>query len=150
MFRRAGIRSNNSTSRALILALAARHPRSLLTGSVIDTAQALSKYNKKEFHHIHPMAYLKRGKIPGQHNSLANICILPAAENNKISDSDPRKYLPACIAGLGAQADQVFRSNFLPAPNELSYDTASFDEFTKARSLLLSGFIAQLCAGEKP
>jgi hypothetical protein len=45
-------RSNNSTSRAFILALAARHPRSLVTGASIDTAQALSKYNKKEFHHI--------------------------------------------------------------------------------------------------
>ena len=74
-------RSNNSTLRAFILALAARHPRSLITGAAIDAAQALSKYNKKEFHHIHPTAYLKREKSPGQHNSLANICMLPASEN---------------------------------------------------------------------
>ncbi len=143
-------RSNNSTSRAFILALAARQPRGLMTGGAIDAAQALSRYDKKEFHHIHPTAFLKREKTPGQHNSLANICMLPAAENNKISDSDPRKYLPACIAGLGAQADQVFRSNFLPSPAELSYGTATFEEFTNARSVLLSGCIARLCAGDKP
>ncbi len=143
-------RSNNSTSRAFILALAARHPRSLVTGAAIDTAQSLSKYNKKEFHHIHPTAHLKREKTAGQHNSLANICMLPASENNQISDSDPRKYLPACMAGLGSQAEQVFRSNFLPSPQELVYDTATFEEFCKARSLLLSAFIQQLCAGQKP
>ena len=66
-------RSNNSTSRAFILALAAKRPRSLVTGAAIDTAQALSKYNKKEFHHIYPTAHLKREKTPGQHNPLANI-----------------------------------------------------------------------------
>jgi hypothetical protein len=55
-------RSNNSTSRAFILALAAKHPRSLLTGRSIDTAEALSSYNKKQFHHIYPTAYLKRAQ----------------------------------------------------------------------------------------
>jgi hypothetical protein len=147
---RTQFRSNNSTSRAFILALAAMHPRSLITGSAIDTAQALSKYNKKEFHHIHPTAYLKREKIAGQHNSLANICMLPATENNKISDSDPKKYLSACIDGLGSHAEQVFRSNFFPLPQELSYSIATFEEFTKARSALLSKFIQQLCAGQRP
>jgi hypothetical protein len=143
-------RSNNSTSRAFILALAAKHPRSLITGSAIDTAQALSKYNKKEFHHNYPTAYLKREKIPGQHNALANICMLPASENNKISDSDPHKYISACAQGLGSHADQVFTSNFMPLPQSFSYSTASFEEFVKARSALLSQFIRDLCAGHKP
>jgi len=132
------------------LALAARHPRSLVTGAAIDTARALSKYNKKEFHHIHPTAHLKRGKAPGEHNSLANICMLTASENNKISDSDPHKYLPASMADLGSQAEQVFRSNFLPSPQDMAYDTATFEEFCNARSALLSAFIQQLCAGKKP
>ena len=143
-------RSNNSTSRAFILALAAKHPHSLITGRAIDTAQVLSKYNKKEFHHIYPTAYLKRQKAPGQHNCLANICMLPAANNKEISDSDPDKYLTASIQGLGGQAEQVFASNFLPPSNAVDYSKADFPEFIKSRSTLLSQFIQSLCAGQRP
>jgi hypothetical protein len=143
-------RSNNSTSRAFILTLAAMHPRSLLTGRAIDTAQALSKYNKKEFHHTYPTAYLKRETAPGQHNCLANICMLPASENNEISDSDPHEYLPGCIEGLGSHAEDVFASNFMPSPSAFAYSTATFEEFIAARGELLSHFIQRLCAGHRP
>jgi hypothetical protein len=143
-------RSNNSTSRAFILALAAKHPRSLVTGKAIDTAQALSHYNKKEFHHIYPTAYLKREKTPGQHNCLANICMLPASENNFISDSDPHEYFPTCIEGLGEHAKEVLASNFLPSVSSLSYVSASYEQFTEARAGLLAEFIRRLCAGERP
>jgi hypothetical protein len=54
------------------------------------------------------------------------------------------------MAGVGSQAEQVFWSNFLPSPQELAYDTATFEEFGKARWVLLSAFIQQLCAGQKP
>lgn len=147
---RVQFRSNNSTSRAFILALAATHPRSLITGRAIDTAQALSKYNKKEFHHIYPTAYLKREQAHGQHNCLANICMLPASENNEISDSDPHQYLPKCLNGLGTEGPDVFASNFLPSPDALPYDSAEFEKFIRARAELLSRFIKKLCAGQRP
>jgi hypothetical protein len=76
--------------------------------------------------------------------------MLPAAENNKITDSDPHKYLPACIQGLGLQAEQVFASNFLPSVHAFPYSSATFDEFVRARGLLLSEFIQGLCAAKKP
>ena len=53
-------RSNVSRSRAYILALAANKPRNLTNGAYIDPSVALSAYNKKQFHHIHPRAHLKR------------------------------------------------------------------------------------------
>jgi hypothetical protein len=143
-------RSNNSSSRAFILALAAKHPRSLLTGRAVDVAQALSKYNKKEFHHIYPTAYLKRESVPGQHNCLANICMLPALENNEISDSDPHLYLQACALVMGTHSQSVFDSNFLPLPESLPYPSASFDLFTRARSRLIAEFVRRLCEGERP
>src|SRR5919199_116054 len=43
-------RSNNSRTRAYILALALRRPCNLTNGAVIDTASALSQFNKKQFH----------------------------------------------------------------------------------------------------
>jgi len=143
-------RSNNSTSRAFILALAAKHPRSLVTGKAIDTAQALSQYNKKEFHHIYPTAYLKREHTPGQHNCLANICMLPASENNEISDTDPHKYFPECIQGLGEHAEHVLASNFIPSPQAYSFASGSYEEFIRMRAELLSQFIQRLCAGQRP
>jgi hypothetical protein len=146
----AQFRSNNSTSRAFILALAAKHPRSLLSGRAVDTAEALSSYNKKQFHHIYPAAYLKREQIAGQHNALANICMLSADENNQISDSSPHQYLPKCIEGLGAQAEEVFASNFLPSPQIFTYSSATFGEFVTARAQLLSQFIQKLCTGVRP
>jgi len=142
-------RSNNSISRAFILALASKHPQSLITGRAIDTAQALSRYNKKEFHHIYPTAFLKRTNASGQHNCLANICMLPAAENVKISDSDPHEYLPECVTGLGSQVEQVFASNLLPSPHSFPYASATLEDFTRARSGLISQCVYDLCHGKR-
>ncbi len=53
-------RSNTSRSRAYILALAAKSPRNITNGARIDTDDALSMYNKKQYHHFYPRAYLKK------------------------------------------------------------------------------------------
>ena len=135
---------------AFVLALAAKRPLSLINGRTIDVAVALSRYNKKEFHHIYPSAYLKRMKAPGQHNALANICMLPAAENNEISDTDPHAYLPECAAGLSGNAERVFESNFLPSPRTFRYASAGFDQFSEARAKLIAPFVQKLCGGERP
>jgi hypothetical protein len=143
-------RSNNSVSRAFILALAAKRPKSLITGREIDVAEALSKYNKKEFHHVYPTAYLKRTRAPGQHNCLANICILPAQENREISDRDPHEYLPQCIGSLGSQAEQMLDSNLLPSPRAWTYDAGDFEGFVQTRSILISRTVRDLCDGARP
>jgi hypothetical protein len=140
-------RSNNSRSRALILALAKRGPLNLTNGAVVDCTEALSSFNKKQFHHIYPKAYLKRTGSGEQHNSLANICIIAASENNRISDSDPNNYLPELAANLGSAADSVFESNYMPAPTQLDYSTLEYSAFLKERSALLQNAIAQLCIG---
>jgi hypothetical protein len=145
--RSAGFRSNNSRSRAFILALARRKPRNLTNGMHIDTAEALSIYNQKQFHHIYPQAHLKRIKVQGEINSLANICMLAASENGAISDENPAVYLPKCVANLGDHADEVFRSNLLPQPSEVDYRKLSFAEFLTQRSKLIAAVSAELCAG---
>src|SRR5215207_2106731 len=53
-------RKNNSRSRAFSLMLAKRSPRNITNGNSIDTTDALSVYNKKQFHHIFPDAFLRR------------------------------------------------------------------------------------------
>lgn len=140
-------RSNNSRSRALILALAKQGPRNLTNGAIVDCTEALSSFNKKQFHHIYPKAYLKRVGSEEQQNSLANICIIAASENNKISDSDPNNYLPELSVTLGDVADTVFVSNHMPAPSAENYAKLDYPSFLRARSVILQQAIALLCNG---
>ena len=142
-------RAPNSISRAYILALAAMRPRNLTTGSCIDTAVALSRFNKKEFHHVYPRAHLKRQRAPGEHNAIANICMLGAADNLRICDQDPHAYLPRCLAELGQDARDVFASNLLPDPADLDYADASYSDFLVSRSCLIASVVADLCRGSR-
>lgn len=140
-------RSNVSRSRAYILALAARNPRNLTNGARIDSSVALSSYNKKQFHHVYPRAYLKRQGVRND-NLLINICMLAASGNLAVSDSDPNVYLPSLVNELGNDADAVFASNLLPKPSEFDYARATYSQFLIARNLIVRDFVSQLCRGD--
>ncbi|MEP6809670.1 MAG: DUF262 domain-containing protein [Chthoniobacterales bacterium] len=141
-------RPNNSRTRAFILALAAVHPRNLTNGAQVDTTEALSQFNKKQFHHIYPRAHLRRIKAKEEANALANICMLAAAENNAISDADPQQYVPELMADKD-DADAILRSNVMPAAGEFDYAQADYAEFLQLRATKLSEFSSKLCEGTK-
>jgi hypothetical protein len=133
-----------------VLALAARRPRNITNGAHVDPTIALSSYNKKEFHHVYPRAHLKRRLEAINDNLLLNICMLSAARNKTISDSDPPVYLPRYATSLGQNADQIFASNLLPNPAEFDYATAEYAEFLDARASIVAKFVNQLCDGNVP
>tara|TARA_E500000318_G_scaffold80740_1_gene75940 strand:+ start:490 stop:2043 length:1554 start_codon:yes stop_codon:yes gene_type:complete len=136
-----------ATSKALVLTLARKNPKNLMSAGSIDVGESLSSYNKKQFHHVFPQAYLKRIGVENKINSFANICMLSAQENNSISDADPNVYLPEAIAKLGGRSADVFRSALMPDPEQIDYSVCSFDEFLSARSILLKEYIRELCDG---
>ena len=140
-------RSDNSRSRAFILLLARRNPRNITNGAAIDTAEALSTFNKKQFHHLYPKAFLKKIGETAEQNTPANICMLAASENNSISDEDPSAYFPKVISMLGSEAALVFSSNFLPDPLKTDYSTLDYPAFIELRSKLLHEEMSRLCAG---
>jgi hypothetical protein len=140
-------RASNSVSVAFALALATLTPRNLTNGAVIDVEVALSHFNKKEFHHIYPKAHLKKTKIGGEHNAVANICLLAASENKIVSDADPKTYIPKFAQALGPDADSVFASNLLPTVSELNYTDASFSDFIEQRCIKIAGLVNTLCDG---
>lgn len=142
-------RSNVSRSRAYVLVLAAMRPRNLTNGALIDPAEALSSYNKKQFHHVYPRAFLKRKAVGTSDNLLVNICMLAAVANNLIGDSDPAEYIPKVVTTLGADADSVFRSNMLPSPSTFDYTRATYDEFLNARITLVADTVEKLCNGDR-
>ncbi|CAN5414690.1 hypothetical protein BH09SUM1_BH09SUM1_30050 [soil metagenome] len=140
-------RSNNSRSRAFVLMLAQLGPRNITNGAAIDVDSSLSAWNKKEFHHVHPRAFLGSIAAPGEYNSIANICILAASQNKVVSDSDPKDYLPTCARALGAEAPHVFASNLLPLPDDFLHATADYPTFLEARSKLVGDLARRLCTG---
>lgn len=140
-------RKNNSRSRAFSLALAKTAPLNLTNGSPIDTADALSVYNKKQFHHIFPEAFLRRSNPKLERSYVLNFCMLAAAENNMVADKDPQKYLPELITDLDKQGDTVLASNLMPSSQEYDYTKAELDTFLDARLPIVRGRIEQLCSG---
>jgi hypothetical protein len=145
IWERLPFRAQNSISLAYVLALARQSPRNITNGAQIDTAIALSHFNKKEFHHLFPKGFLKRAKIVGEPNAIANICMLAASENKAVSDQDPRVYLPACIARLGTLAGEVFASNALPSPGTFDYSACTYPQFLQERSAIIGGIVRCLC-----
>ena len=143
-----GFQKNYSRSRAFALALAMLRPRNLTNGQAIVISEALSAYNQKEFHHVYPRAHLKKRGVKGEHNAVANICMLAASENKVISDTDPNAYLPLCISQLGHHAEVVFASNLLPNPSSFDYGSADYQQFLDVRATCLHKLIETLCEGK--
>lgn len=141
-------RSNNSRSRAFALALAKLRPRNITNGATIDVAVALSEWNRKQFHHVYPRAFLARTGAPGEHNAIANICMLAASENRNVSDADPKDYLPRLIRELGQEADAVFKTNALPVPNQFDYSSSGYSDFLESRAALIQNLFSRLCNGD--
>lgn len=73
--------------------MANQNPKSFLSGSLVDLDKVLQQYNRAEFHHIYPKAYLKDEGFPDDEiNCLANFCFLSASENKKIGRKKPSEY----------------------------------------------------------
>ncbi|WP_203756711.1 GmrSD restriction endonuclease domain-containing protein [Actinoplanes cyaneus] len=145
---RLGFRKNGAGARAFALAMAKRGPRNITNGSSIDAYSALSVYNKHQFHHIFPQAFLKRTDADADPNRLMNICLLAASENNAISDAEPNVYLPELVNRHGVQAEAIFGSNLLPGPTGFDYGSCSYDDFLEARANAAAVWIGELCGGD--
>ncbi|CAN5147865.1 DUF262 domain-containing protein [soil metagenome] len=145
--RNAVFRKNNSRSRAFTLALAKQHPKNLTNASLIDTADALSVYNKKQFHHIFPEAFLRRLDPKLERSRLLNFCMLSALENNLVSDEDPATYLPRLIEAHGDEAALILASNLMPSPEDYDYSKAELGTFLTARLPIVETRINTLCDG---
>ncbi|SFP35817.1 hypothetical protein SAMN04488047_105192 [Tranquillimonas alkanivorans] len=134
-------------AKAFVIALAKSGPRNITNGAAVDLVDALSTYNNKQYHHIYPQAWLKAEKITNI-DSLSNICMLSASQNNKVSDTPPHEYLPAAINELASEAEGVFASNLMPSPEVTDYSTLTYDDFLAARSEEIARHVESLCNGD--
>lgn len=88
-------RINSTAAKATICLLAQFHPRSFPSDVPIELGTTLGAYNARQFHHVYPKSFLAGHGVPfHESNVIANVCMLTAHDNNRISDRNPAEYFP--------------------------------------------------------
>jgi len=129
-------------TRSFLLLAAQYGPLDLCNGVKIDIGRSLSTYNRKEYHHIFPKAYLKeKGFEILRINSIANFCFLPADSNKIIRMKEPADYFYTIIPEN--KFDEILYTNLLPTDN-LLYKKNNFDKFLERRAELIIKEIKKL------
>lgn len=132
----------NSLTRALLLLMAQQTPVDLVKNCPIDLDRALSEYNRKEYHHIFPRAYLKKqGVSKTKINSTINFCFLPSNSNKQISRKAPSYYFFNLVPQ--DKFNDILSSNLLPL-NKSIYQNDEFSTFLEKRSELIIGILDQI------
>lgn len=128
-FRDNVFRTNTVNTKAFVLLLAQKHPLSFITGAPISLREVLSSYNRNEFHHIYPRAFLTASGVK-EVNPLANFCFLSKADNGQLGGVAPSEYR----AKMPTQVDEILGRALCPQ----TIFSDDFDTFVKDRSELLS------------
>jgi hypothetical protein len=80
-------------TRTFILLLANSQPLSFVSGNAVTLTKVLQAYNRNEFHHLMPQAFLKGlGATSREINQLANYAIISAADNKALGGVAPSEY----------------------------------------------------------
>lgn len=94
-------RMNTVNTTTFILLLAQQGPLNFVSGQPVALAKVLREYNRSEFHHLYPRAFLTRVGVPvNQHSVLANFCFLSKADNATLGGDAPSVYrerMPAVV-----------------------------------------------------
>jgi hypothetical protein len=138
-------RIDSVNTKTFVLMLANRGPLSFTSGQPVDLAGVLRDYNRNEFHHLYPRAYLRTlDKTPREPkndpNCLANFCFLSRADNNHLGGAAPSAYrakLPTAPA-----LDTILESALCP----YSLFDDNYDNFVHARSTKLTEEAKKLIA----
>lgn len=133
-------RKANPYARSFIVLLAQNKPRDLVNGSFVDIGEALSAFNKREYHHIFPKKFLEQQGIKEDKiNSISNFCMLPSASNKIIKDKAPDDYFNNTVF-KNNDYKKIFKSNLLPFKKEL-YDSNDYSNFLAERAALIISFL---------
>lgn len=128
----------NPYARAFLLLLAQKKPKDLVTRMQVDPGEALSFFNRKEYHHIFPKKFLSAEGLPIEEiNILCNFTFLTTDSNRKIKARAPSDYFfdkKLAIAGRGN--GQVFASNLIPINPDI-YKKDNYKKFIEERTKII-------------
>lgn len=96
-------------TKTFILMLAQNAPRSFITGSPITLNTVLKEYNRNEFHHVYPKAFLRnQNDINYNDSCLANFCFMSRADNRRLGGDAPSVYRQHMIVDSKPILDTAF------------------------------------------
>lgn len=103
-FKTNAFRINTVNTKSLILMLAQRAPLNFVSGQPVALDRALRDYNRSEFHHLYPRAFLTAKNVHLRDQSaLVNFCFLSRVDNTTLGGGAPSAYrghMPANVAGI--------------------------------------------------
>lgn len=130
-------RVNTVNTTTFVLMLAQRQPLNFVSGQPVATADVLRDYNRSEFHHLFPKAFLTaQGVPPVQHGPLANFAFLSKADNAALGGVAPSVYRPR----MPREVDQILEAALCPQ----SLFADDYQAFLRDRSRRLETFANQL------
>ncbi len=125
-------------TKTFVLLLAEQKPMSFVSGQPVDLNEKLKEYNKTEFHHLMPRAYLKAvGVTKYSANALSNFAFLSSSENKHLGGAKPSKYKEKMAQ---ENLDDILERAVCPQ----SLFDDNFDQFIEQRAELLRGKAATL------
>lgn len=117
-------------TKTFILLLAQSVPLSFISGSPVNLQDKLKEYNKAEFHHLTPRAFLKGKQIKFSPNVLANFAFVSRAENKKLGGGAPSQYK----SHMSGNVDDILKRAI--SPQSLFKD--DYDQFVVERARQLT------------
>lgn len=101
-------------TKTFVLLLVSGQPLSFVSGSPVSLGDVLAKYNRSEFHHLMPQAFLgtKYGYGAAEASVLANFAMISAADNKTLGGIAPSAY-KARMAN--ASVEQILEHAMVPA-----------------------------------
>jgi hypothetical protein len=130
-------RINTVNTTSFVLMLAQRAPLNFVSGQPVALADVLRDYNRSEFHHLFPRAFLTECGVPSEKQGpLANFAFLSKADNTALGGGAPSDYR----ARMPQQVDRVLEAALCP-PSLFGDD---YQVFLRDRCLLLETYANQL------
>lgn len=118
-------RINSVNTKTFVLMLAQKKPLSFRSGEPVTLARVLRDYNRSEFHHLFPRAYLATsGVAVAEQAPLANFCFLSKADNTSLGGEAPSLYrarMPGDVGSILERAlcpESLFEDNYQKFLNE--------------------------------
>ncbi|NIY89282.1 DUF262 domain-containing protein [Vibrio campbellii] len=138
----------SSLTRTVLLLQAQHSPMDMISGTKINIGKVLAQYNRSEFHHVFPDAFLKNAQgvsNKDERYTLLNFCFLSSASNKKIGAKAPSEYFKTLVAK--GKEKSILDSNLLP--DELSiYGSDHYKLFIRRRARLIIATVTNMVKGK--
>lgn len=130
-------RVNTVNTTTFVLMLAQKRPLNFISGQPVALADVLRDYNRSEFHHLFPRAFLTARSVPpAEQGPLANFAFLSKADNAALGGVAPSVYRER----MPQQVDNILEAAICP-PSLFADD---YQTFLRDRSLQLEAFANRL------